>query len=217
MSNIRDAWSEVAIWKDCKICFQWKTKDFNNINWSASGRIFKGGDFYHKRFITRYTYKRLPLWGAKYTARENQQCPCCEESQEIMTHFMDCKENKEAWSGLESTLRGIFNDYGIDPVLHILIYSGVTNQNIKEVITKHPNIKWEKYNKLVQQQSGIGWRHIRYGRFSKEWTIMQDKYSKAMQQKNKKEATTTVARNSHQYHHNFRQNKVGFLKWETTA
>eukprot|EP00957_Ditylum_brightwellii_P177726 13538235-Ditylum_brightwellii.AAC.1 len=81
---------------------------------------------------------------------------------------MECKENKEAWSRLESILRTIFGNYGIDPVLNILIYARVTNQDINEVRTKHPHIKWEKYYKLVQQQLGIGWKHIRYGRFSKE-------------------------------------------------
>eukprot|EP00957_Ditylum_brightwellii_P163443 12443958-Ditylum_brightwellii.AAC.1 len=70
MSNVRDMWSEEAVQKDCKKRFQWKTKDFNNISWSKSGQIFNRGDFYHKRFITRYTYKRLPLCGAKYIARE---------------------------------------------------------------------------------------------------------------------------------------------------
>eukprot|EP00957_Ditylum_brightwellii_P075499 5738447-Ditylum_brightwellii.AAC.1 len=37
MPNMRDAWSKVALRKDYKKQFQWKTKDFNNINWSKSG------------------------------------------------------------------------------------------------------------------------------------------------------------------------------------
>eukprot|EP00957_Ditylum_brightwellii_P124228 9469282-Ditylum_brightwellii.AAC.1 len=130
MATIQDKWSQIALKQECKKRFQWKTKDFNNIDWDETSRVFCGSDFYHRRFITRYTYERLPLRGEKHSARINKICPCYEADQESNTHFMECTENKEQWSGLVQNLQPILNDYGIDPVLGILIYAGVNNQDI---------------------------------------------------------------------------------------
>eukprot|EP00957_Ditylum_brightwellii_P057396 4351819-Ditylum_brightwellii.AAC.1 len=76
MCEIRDAWSEVELRKHTKKRFQWKKKDFDNINWDESSKEFRKGDYYLKSFTTRYCYKWLPLKGENYSARSNRLCPC---------------------------------------------------------------------------------------------------------------------------------------------
>eukprot|EP00957_Ditylum_brightwellii_P101166 7709678-Ditylum_brightwellii.AAC.1 len=73
---------------------------------------------------------------------------------------MECMNNNEQWSGLEGNLCPIFDGYGIDPVLQILICTGVNNQGITDVQNNNPNINWTNYKRLIKQQTGIGWKQI---------------------------------------------------------
>eukprot|EP00957_Ditylum_brightwellii_P093810 7143914-Ditylum_brightwellii.AAC.1 len=52
MHEVRDAWHEVELRKHTKTRFQWKKKDFDNIDWDKSSKEFRKGDYYHKCFIT---------------------------------------------------------------------------------------------------------------------------------------------------------------------
>eukprot|EP00957_Ditylum_brightwellii_P112925 8610761-Ditylum_brightwellii.AAC.1 len=87
-----------------------------------------------------------------------------------MSHFMNCGENKEKWTGLEKILTPVFVDHGINPVLQISIYAGVNNHDINTVKAMHNDIGWEPYERLIKQQTRIRWKQIRYGQFARIWS-----------------------------------------------
>eukprot|EP00957_Ditylum_brightwellii_P004308 327195-Ditylum_brightwellii.AAC.1 len=117
MREIRDVLSEVELRMHMKKRFQWKKKDFNNIDWNESGKELRKGDYYLKRFTTRYCYKRLPLKGEDYSARSNWLCPCYGKENESRSHCMRCSENKEQWTSLQEVLTQVYNKNKVDPVL----------------------------------------------------------------------------------------------------
>eukprot|EP00957_Ditylum_brightwellii_P118123 9008830-Ditylum_brightwellii.AAC.1 len=63
---------------------------------------------------------------------------------------MNCGENKEKWSGLERILTPVFVDHGIDPVLRILMFTGVNNHDINTVKATQIDIEWEPYERLIK-------------------------------------------------------------------
>ena len=67
--TIRDEWCEVEVRKYCKKKYKWTKTKFDNVDWSASGKIHSDSGFLQQRFITRYIYKWLPFKAAKYTGR----------------------------------------------------------------------------------------------------------------------------------------------------
>eukprot|EP00957_Ditylum_brightwellii_P093927 7153151-Ditylum_brightwellii.AAC.1 len=89
---------------------QLKRKDFATANWEESGGVFRSRDFYHRRFITQYTYKCLPVKREKYSARADKTCPCCKKENEYFSHFIHCTENKEAWLVLLDVLLGVYEE-----------------------------------------------------------------------------------------------------------
>eukprot|EP00957_Ditylum_brightwellii_P076470 5811712-Ditylum_brightwellii.AAC.1 len=62
-----DAWYEIDLRKHCKAKFGWKNIDFNLVDWETSRGLFWDSDFYHKQFITWYTFNWLPVRGAEYS------------------------------------------------------------------------------------------------------------------------------------------------------
>eukprot|EP00957_Ditylum_brightwellii_P135143 10303560-Ditylum_brightwellii.AAC.1 len=173
MREIRDVWSEVKLRKHTKKRFQWKKKDFDNIDWDESSKEFRKGDYYLKHFTTRYCYKRLPLKGENYSARSNWLCPCCGKENKSRSDFMQCSENKEQWMSLQEVLTQVYNKNKVEPVLRVMINASITDTTIEQIQKKHKNLNWTGYQKLIKQQDGIRWGQIRYGRFSKKWQKKQ--------------------------------------------
>jgi hypothetical protein len=95
---------------------------------------------------------------------------------ETISHFNTCEHNPEKWNIFVTSLRYYYVRYNIDPGLRILINMGLTSQDIHKTITKHPNIEWSDYHRLIHSQSKIGWEQLKYGRFTNEWNKHQENY-----------------------------------------
>ena len=96
---IRKKWSEVELRKDCKKRFGWKSTEFDLIQWSESGRVFRNADFYHRQFITRYVYKRLPVKKEKNLARSDKKVPMLQEDTRDHRTFYDMQGKQGRMGG----------------------------------------------------------------------------------------------------------------------
>eukprot|EP00957_Ditylum_brightwellii_P098463 7501479-Ditylum_brightwellii.AAC.1 len=52
----------------------------------------------------------------------------------------------------------------------------IKNESITTTKEKHPLIQWKQYNALITEQAQIGWKQIKYGRFSLKWHEHQQQY-----------------------------------------
>eukprot|EP00957_Ditylum_brightwellii_P028923 2185089-Ditylum_brightwellii.AAC.1 len=58
--------------------------------------------------------------------------------------------------------------------------AGIQMKDIETLKIEHTAIRREEYEKVIVQQSSIGWKQIQYGRFGTEWSRFQEKYNKKM-------------------------------------
>eukprot|EP00957_Ditylum_brightwellii_P132550 10108501-Ditylum_brightwellii.AAC.1 len=93
---------------------------------------------------------------------------------------MECKENKEGWEAMQTVLLPVFEKNKIHPILRMLIIAGMIKQDIGNLTRKHMGIDWQPYDRLINQQTRIGWKQLRYGCFVKEWANMQERYNNIM-------------------------------------
>eukprot|EP00957_Ditylum_brightwellii_P098393 7496563-Ditylum_brightwellii.AAC.1 len=45
----------------------------------------------------------------------------------------------------------------LDLHLRIIIYSGLMKQSVNDIKSNHPDVMWDGYCKLTNQQTAIGW------------------------------------------------------------
>eukprot|EP00957_Ditylum_brightwellii_P046393 3521509-Ditylum_brightwellii.AAC.1 len=93
---------------------------------------------------------------------------------------MECKENKEGQEAMHTVLLPVFEKKKINPILHMLIIAGMTKQDIGILTRKHMGIHCQPHDRLINQQTKIGWKQLRYSRFVKEWANMQERYNDMM-------------------------------------
>ena len=158
--------------------YKWHQSTPDTINWEPGGQIFQKMDKYAQRFVTRYVYQRLPLHGASHQQHPTKLCPICKQQEETEYHFQECKINKETWKDCLRSLRPIYNQYGVDPALRLLINTAITGDDTFQMMQTHAMQNWTDYKTLTQEQDLIGWKQIRYGRFANTWTWYQYKYAR---------------------------------------
>ena len=178
---IRQEWNLIDLRKDYRTRFGWTRTTFDSIDWNASGWKEKKNDYYKKRFTCRYINKRLPLNGEKYTGSNNKTCPCCKQTEDAK-HFLTCNRNIEKWESLVENLQETYKKEQIDPCIRILINRALLNLPMDKTEEDHKDINWTPYQRLIQQQTTIGWEQIKYGRYGKEWSKIQRRYSEKMHQ-----------------------------------
>eukprot|EP00957_Ditylum_brightwellii_P018575 1396190-Ditylum_brightwellii.AAC.1 len=86
--EIREVWNEIPLRKEYVKLFKWKQSTYDIIDWEAAGRLLNNKDYEPHRFVVRYINMRFPLRGEKYTASENNTCPCCRAEKEDAKHVL---------------------------------------------------------------------------------------------------------------------------------
>ena len=92
--------------------------------------------------------------------------------------MLQCKENPENWELCRELLVPIYKKHNLDPIIRILLSEYIKNPEvpISEVYRQHHIIDFRPYARVIKQQKQIGWKQLRYGRWTKGWAEIQYRY-----------------------------------------
>ena len=178
-TEIRNAWTTQRLRDNMTRRFSWTSGTADNIDWYSHGSTLKAHEFYNLNFSIKFIHERLPLNGVKFHQSTTDQCPCCKEKKETCEHFITCFQNPEVYQNLQEGLVEVYKKHQVDPVLRILINLAIAGEPIHDgnVQGLYPLLDFEPYETLIEAQTKIGWKQIRYGRYALDWDYAQRRYS----------------------------------------
>ena len=159
---------------------EWTDHATNNINWKAHGSILR------KRIKDRTHFVKL-VHGVVPTCRQVHRhdpirslCPLCRQTQEDWTHVLQCTHTQR--DQLRKTLVEKMNTkcktLGTRPLLQRVLVDALTKWMAQDTpdMALDPAEYPPDVNRLIRRQNAIGWKHLWLGRFSVEWSDMQDNF-----------------------------------------
>ena len=162
--------------------FKWDTKTADCIDWESHGSNLSKLDYYQNKFVVKLIHERLPCRAASFNPSNQKECPCCNKTKETIEHMQECEENQEKWEQVIELIVPIYNKYKIDPILRILLNAFIKNpkRELRQVINENKINNYKPYMKLINEQRRIGWKQLRYGRWSRKWAEYQYRYQYIM-------------------------------------
>ena len=105
-------------------------------------------------------------------------CPCCGLQEENHEHMLQCKDNPEKWELARELLVPIFKKHKLDPIIRILLSEYIINPDarVHEVFRQHHIIDFKPYLQVIRERKQIGWKQLRYARWTKGWAEIQYRY-----------------------------------------
>jgi hypothetical protein len=182
---IRNAWTTQDLREYMTQQFGWKKCTADNIDWYSHGSTLSSYEYYQHMFCVKLIHKRLPLLGEKFTASPIKTCPCCKVQNETFDHFLHCNKNPHRVIEIRDSLKEKFDKQEVDPILRLIIYRAISNFPISMEILEgmNPDIDFEPYKSLLQEQNEIGWDQLHLGRFGLSWDRCQRRYLEHKHQK----------------------------------
>jgi hypothetical protein len=174
--RIREAFTVPPYLRYIQDRFQWTDESTQSIDWAAYTQAV--GRFSTRRIqITKLCNDILPTarWANRYDTLTTSHCFHCGEPED-RDHMLLCTHGTRVkWrNDLLVHLRKSHDSTESDPqLLDILIdglYGWFTNHPIDVALYPHP------YQRLIQEQNDIGWRHLFNGHLTSQWRILQDRY-----------------------------------------
>ena len=155
----------------------WSPTIYDTINWESHGAALKK---VNKRRIhyTKLVHDILPTThqANKYD-KGKRTCPQCPCEVEDRNHILRCSSTSAtAWRlDFQSSLIQFFQDMQTDPVLTELALSAFELWFEAEGdLQLDPSLYPDRVTHLIEAQNSIGWSHLFNGRFSLEWSLIQD-------------------------------------------
>ena len=153
----------------------WDQRTFHAVDWDTFGGVFP--KIKQRNFITKFCFYTLPT-GDRLHRRDsiyNNRCPTCHAPDETDNHLLQClSPARRAWRSdlIRSLLKPI--DSFLDPVLLDILREGLLCWFRTESIDSTPYPP--RYQRLLKQQRSIGWNNLIRGKFSEEWSYLQQQY-----------------------------------------
>jgi exonuclease III len=157
--------------------YEWSPGIYSSINWEAHGSALKK---LGKRNIhyTKLVHDILPTThlANKYD-KGNRTCPQCQFEREDRDHVLRCpSQSALAWrTGFQASLLTFFQENETAQELMELALSIFELWfQTEETLQIDPQYYPARVTTLIHEQNAIGWRQLFNGRFSKEWSRIQD-------------------------------------------
>ena len=159
--------------------YAWSDHTMRTVNWHAHGRVFRSrkSSMVH---TSKLVHDCLPTHALlnKFDFG-HRKCPACEHPEETRDHILRCphitrKKWRERWW---SELDRFHAKANTSPILRHIFKEAITqwfDDCSPDIVS--PIFFPEETRRLIYQQNQIGWRQIFNGRFSTEWTRLQDEY-----------------------------------------
>ncbi|KAI2506424.1 hypothetical protein MHU86_8050 [Fragilaria crotonensis] len=162
--------------------FSWTPQIMATINWDAHGRALRR-HLDKRTHLVKLVHEILPTNSKLHrnNPRRNK-CPCCPNI-ENWQHILRCQSAAYAsWrTKFLQTVEHRCNELNTMPRLKALLmtvlHTWITFSPDEAAQFQHdPSGHPSSIRRLVFQQNAIGWDHIFLGRFSMEWSSIQDEY-----------------------------------------
>lgn len=159
-----------------KAKYQWSQHVFEAIHWEAHGAAFTKVNK-NRIHYTKLVFDQLPTTSqANKFDKGNRTCPSCAYTTENRDHILRCNSPQAAiW---RDEFRAELSDFCrrtlTTPILKTLLTSALDQWFCSlEDIWIDPREHPDSLGNLIIEQNAIGWRQIFSGRFSREWSIVQ--------------------------------------------
>jgi hypothetical protein len=178
---IRREYSGDALLQHIKTRNKWTDATVMTVNWESHGAALSK-HINPRRHFSKLVHDILPTL-AFLNKQDNGKrlCPCCRHPQETRDHILRCPapmRNKWRHSFLTSLDTFCLKTPTAPPLRTLLLeavrawlYHG-TDEAYTPDISHYPT----SLRSLIMQQNAIGWRQLFNGRFSVQWSIIQDEY-----------------------------------------
>lgn len=162
--------------------YEWNDRVVAFINWKAHGASLR-------KHVKRKTHYIKMVHGILPTNRQlhrdnptRRRCPACAREIEHWQHIMQCSaESRRGWrlETLEKMEAGV-KKLGTRPILWTVLRDGINgwfnHDSLETVYRLDADAYTSDVRRLIGQQNKIGWQHIFMGRFSNEWSDLQDAF-----------------------------------------
>ena len=153
----------------------WTEATMQQIDWKAHGTALKRQrkDACH---LTKLVHDILPTNKAvsRYDPNRTENCRTCTCPVEDRDHILKCPHrSRSEWrTSFLIALRKRCDQLDTQPYIQEILLDGVEAWFSETQIdaTKYP----DRFSNLIRQQNSIGWRQVFNGRFSTEWSSLQD-------------------------------------------
>jgi exonuclease III len=154
----------------------WDQRTYHAVDWDTFGGVYPKLK-QRRNFITKFCFFNLPT-GERLHRRDasyDARCPTCHAPEETDEHILQCPSPaRRAWrSDIIKTLLNPLDPF-LDPVLHDILHEGLLCYFRNEPLDPAPYPP--RYQRLLKQQSAIGWPNFLRGKFSEEWRYLQSQH-----------------------------------------
>jgi hypothetical protein len=154
----------------------------SSINWKAHGASLRK-DIQKRTHLIKLVHGILPT-NAKLHRQDITQsrCPACGQGPETWQHILKCPhEARKQWRAtllrtLHSTCKDRRTDPQIQHILHTAVSRWLEHTDPRRRFHLNPEDFPTAYRRLIRQQNLIGWEQLIQGRFSTEWSTVQDNF-----------------------------------------
>jgi hypothetical protein len=154
----------------------WDHRTYQAVDWDLFGSVFPKMNK-RRNFLTKFCCYTLPTGDRLHrrTDSYDDRCPSCHAPNETDDHILQCNAPaRRAWrSDLLKTLLKPLNAF-VDPVLLDIFREGLLRFFGDDHLD--PTIYPPRYQRLLKQQSAIGWNNLLRGKLSEDWAYLQQQY-----------------------------------------
>ena len=176
--EIRHAYAHPLLKAYIGIRNQWPPPLLSKIDWESLGAACNA-HHEQRHFVVKLSHDLLPTRSrtTKYDASGPAACPFCLTGLEDRDHLLRCGHTTCAqWrSKLLPHIRKRGEPLHTDPVLLAILMQGL-DAWLRHQPAPIPSDYPRAYRILVQEQALLGWRQLFNGRWSLQWSQLQDRY-----------------------------------------
>jgi hypothetical protein len=157
---------------------KWTEADLLTIDWTSLGSACNRHHA-QRHFVVKLSHDLLPTRKRtkRYDPESPSHCIYCNDNVEDRDHLMRCQhETCETWrNDLLRTIRTRGDKLQTDPVLLSILIENLHSW-LHHTPPTLPTAYPAAYRRLVREQTTLGWRQLFNGRWSTEWSRLQDRY-----------------------------------------
>ena len=177
-SVIRHQATKPGLMKHIQTKNDWSDYITSQINWKAHGSILRRR-LKHRTHFIKLVHGLLPTCQQLHRHDPIRRlCPLCKTKVEDWQHVLTCSHpTRSSWR--HSALQIIMEkskSLGTRPLLQRILRDAILKWFDDSNCNLDPRLYPKEVHKLIWQQNQIGWKHIWLGRFTTEWSDLEDNF-----------------------------------------
>jgi hypothetical protein len=156
----------------------WSLNTFRSINWDVPGNALHTLENSARIFIIKFAHDHLPTRRHMHRIKQapHDKCPACMHITETAWHILSCPSRSLWRAEMLRTLGESLITNHTQPDIALILLQGIRGALSNHRFQMNPNNREPLFRALVNSQNKIGWHQLLKGRFSKQWTQIQDQH-----------------------------------------